>query len=633
MKKLILAICFLISISAYTQQVARSVTASTGLFIGFYEYKPVDYNVDTTKKYPIIIFLHGIGERGNGTTELSRVLANAIPKYIDAGHPMTFTSLSGVQETFLVLSPQLCGSCGSWQNIYVDEMLKYAKANLRIDTNRIFLTGLSLGGGGTWKYATASTANAKQFASIAVTCGTCEWGNMCNLSNVNLPVWAFHAVDDGTVNVSCTNNAISSMMSCNPTVVPIKTIYPSGNHWIWDMSFDTTHNWQNPNVFEWFLGQGKNLPINKLPVANAGPDKIITLPYSDVTLNGSASFDQDGTIKRYIWRMIQSAGGGWIENPAAGTTLAHNLIQGVYKFELEVVDDRASWRKDTLMVTVNPTSANLPPVAAAGPDSMSFSMIINIDASSSYDPDGYVSSYKWRQLSGPSSASIACSTCATTNISNLSNGTYRMEIEVTDNIGAKTKDTVQVLEAGSALPMGILYFKGKNVDNHNILQWATVSEFNSDHFEIQRSVDGRNFESVGQVPAAGTSKNTREYRYTDQQAPGKLSYYRLAQVDQDGSSTYSTVVSINNNQGKWSVETYPNPVVDEVRLEITSSQTGTMNLRLVNQQGQLIRNLRTQKHNAEVIERINMKEIPAGVYFLEVRMGDELKEIRKIIKG
>src|SRR4249919_4291160 len=98
MKKLLIAICFLLSINMYAQQVPRSLTASSGLFIGFYEYKPVDYNVDTTKKYPLIIFLHGIGERGNGTTQLPFVLTNAIPKYINAGHTMTFTNLNGVQE-------------------------------------------------------------------------------------------------------------------------------------------------------------------------------------------------------------------------------------------------------------------------------------------------------------------------------------------------------------------------------------------------------------------------------------------------------------------------------------------------------------------------------------------------------
>jgi len=632
MKKLLIAICFLLSINMYAQQVARSLTASTGLFIGFYEYKPVDYNVDTTKKYPLIIFLHGVGERGNGTTQLPFVLTNAIPKYINAGHPMRFTSLSGVQETFLVLSPQLSTAYGSWQNIYVDEMLKYAKANMRIDTNRIFLTGLSLGGGGTWKYATTSTANANTFASIAVTCGTCEWGNMCNLSSVNLPVWAFHAVDDGTVNVSCTNNAISMMMTCNPTVVPIKTIYPSGNHWIWDMSFDTAYAWQNPNVFEWFLGQGKNLPVNKLPIANAGPDKVITLPYSDVALNGLASSDPDGTIKRYIWKMIQSPGGGWMENPSVGSTYAHNLSQGIYKFELTVVDDRASWKKDTIMVTVNPTSANLPPVARAGNDSITSLLTVNIDASSSYDIDGFVSTYSWRQLSGPSSALIACPSCATTNMTNLANGIFKLEVEVTDNLGAKTKDTVQIHEMGSLLPAGIMYFKGKYSGADNILQWATANEFNSDRFEIQRSGDGQNFETVGSIAGAGMSKTTKEYSYTDQLVPEKMNYYRLMQVDKDGSFKFSTVVSLNNSKGKWYVETYPNPVVEELQVNVNAKDRGSLNIRVINQDGQLIKNVAMHKNADELSVRMKLKDIPAGVYFLELRIGDALKEVRKIIK-
>lgn len=630
MKKLLIAISLFIGLSVNSQQVARSLTASTGLFIGFLEYKPVNYN--PSHKYPLIIFLHGIGERGDGTTQLMNITANAIPKYIAAGNTMTFTSLSGVQETFLVLSPQLSTAYGSWQNIYVDEMLKYAKANLSIDTNRIFLCGLSLGGGGTWKYATASTGNAGTFASIMVTCGTCEWGNMCNLSNVNLPVWAFHATDDGTVPVSCTNNAINMMMTCNPTVVPIKTIYPTGNHWIWDMSFDTTHNMQNPNVYEWFLGQGKNLPVNKLPVAKAGPDKIVTLPYSDVQLDGLTSTDQDGSIKRYVWRMIQNAGGGFIVDPSAGSTTVHWLVQGTYLFELEVVDDRAGWSRDTIKVTVNPSSMNLPPVASAGKDSITNSLVYNVDATKSYDVDGFVASYSWQELSGPTLVNISCPTCATTNIDNLLNGTYKMEVTVTDNLGAKTKDTVQILEMGSVLPVGIMYVKGKNVDKNNIIQWATASEFNSDHFEIQRSADGKTFVTIGSLPGAGTSVKTTEYTFTDAQAPAGTSYYRLMQVDKDGSSHYSIIAMVNNTLGKYIINTYPNPVVEEILIHVDASQNGNMNVRLVNQQGQVLRNIQQQKHTQELEARMNMKGMASGIYFLEIKIGDAVSEIRKIVK-
>jgi predicted peptidase len=130
--------------TALGQQVPRGLTASNNVFIGFYEYKPTDYSANPNEKYPMIIFLHGIGERGNGTSELPMVLGQGIPKYINAGHPMRFF-WNGKWETFLVLSPQLSRNYGDWQNFYVDEMLNYAKNNLRVDTNRIYLTGLSLG--------------------------------------------------------------------------------------------------------------------------------------------------------------------------------------------------------------------------------------------------------------------------------------------------------------------------------------------------------------------------------------------------------------------------------------------------------------------------------------------------------
>src|SRR5687768_5656425 len=194
MKNLLLSIFMLATTVVHAQQVARSLTSSGGLFMGFYEYVPVDYNDDPSVKYPLIIFLHGIGERGNGTTELSRVLANGIPTYIYDGHPMRYF-WNGKWETFIVLSPQLSASYGYWANQYISGMLQHAKSNLRIDTNRVFLAGMSLGGGGVWTYATSSLSNAKQIAGIGAVCGICSGGTWCNFRDANLPVWAFHAQD------------------------------------------------------------------------------------------------------------------------------------------------------------------------------------------------------------------------------------------------------------------------------------------------------------------------------------------------------------------------------------------------------------------------------------------------------
>ena len=106
---------------------------------------------------------------------------------------------NGKWETFLVLTPQLASKYGNWENFYVEEMIKYAENNLSIDRNRIFLTGLSLGGGGVWKYAAGSETNARKLAGIGVTCGTCEPRDYGNIARANLPTWAWHANDDGTV--------------------------------------------------------------------------------------------------------------------------------------------------------------------------------------------------------------------------------------------------------------------------------------------------------------------------------------------------------------------------------------------------------------------------------------------------
>lgn len=632
MKNLLLGLCLVISAGAYSQQVPRSLTASTGLFIGFYEYKPVNYNADPTKKYPLIIFLHGIGERGNGTTELPRLLANAIPKYIAAGHNMTFTSLSGTQETFLVLSPQLSSNYWSWQNIYVEEMLKYAKTNLRVDTNRIYLTGLSLGGGGTWKYATASLSNARQFAAIAPVCGTCDWSNMCgSIVAANLPVWAFHAADDGTVPASCTNNAINSINACNPSVKPIKSIYPNGNHWIWDRSYDTLNNFHSPNVFEWFLGHAKNLPANSIPVANAGPDRTITLPLSSIALNGSTSTDADGNIVRASWAVIQSPGGGWIQNGNSISANAHNLSQGVYKFELTVVDNRAGWSKDTITITVNPTSANVPPVAAAGTDAVTAQPVVPLDATSSYDPDGYISTYTWKQVAGPAAANVNCTTCPNPLISLPAKGTYAVELEVVDNIGARTKDTVYITEMTAVVPVDFLYFKGKNIGKSNILQWATANEFNNQGFEVQRSTDGRDYTTIAFVKGAGTTTQISEYTYTDPDAPKQVSYYRLRQVDVDKQYKYSRIVNINNANNRLSLEHYPNPVTDRLTLQLQSADKGAVRIRLLTLDGKVVREQNLRKDAEVLSSRLDVQALQPGMYVIEVAM-KEWKELRKVVK-
>ncbi|MFM9909764.1 MAG: PKD domain-containing protein [Chitinophagaceae bacterium] len=443
----VLCVLALTSISSVAQQVPKGLTASSnGIYIGFYEYKPVDYSLNPSEKYPLIVFLHGIGERGDGVIELPNVLGQGIPKYINSGHPMRFF-WNGKWETFLVLSPQLSRNYGDWQNFYVDEMLAYAKQNLRIDTNRIYLTGLSLGGGGVWKYASASLTNAKKFAAIAPVCGTCAISNACNLANANLPVWAFHAQDDGVVGAGCTTSSIQGINNCNPAVKPLMTIYSNGGHFIWDRSFDTVYNWHNPNLYEWFLGQNKSLPINVGPIANAGPNVTITIPTTSAMLNATGSTDPDGTITRYLWKKISGPNAGIIQTPNNATTNIVGLVEtGVYTYELMVADNRAAFRLDTVQITVNsgPPGTNIPPFAMAGYDVTITVNQVNLDSWGSRDVDGAIVGYLWSKISGPSTFAIPYNMYASCGITGMVSGVYQFELQVTDNMGGIGKDTVQV---------------------------------------------------------------------------------------------------------------------------------------------------------------------------------------------
>jgi len=464
MKTLLLGLGLLcLNVAGFSQQIARSLTAANGTFIGFYEYKPVDYSANPGKKYPLIIFLHGIGERGNGTTDLPKVMANGIPFLINGGNPMTFT-YNGQTETFLVLCPQLSTSYGDWQNFYTDEMLKYAKQNLQIDTNRIYLTGLSLGGGGVWLYSEASLANAKQFAAIAPMCGsTFNAQGACNISQAHLPVWAFHCMDDGTVNVNVTVQSLVSINLCNPlpNPAPIATYYPTGGHWgAWVYGSDPTHTYQSPNLYEWFLSKtrasgGGGTVTNQSPVANAGSAATITLPANSVTLSGSGSYDPDGSIAGYNWTYVSGPSQYSIASPNAVSTSISNMVAGTYTFKLTVTDNLGASSSATVTVTVKTAVVAGPITAEAGPWQSITGATAILNSWGTTSSNGPITSYNWQQQAGPNTATMDYGNSPTPTIRNLITGTYTFKLVVTDNVGATAWDTTSVIvNGGGTTPPG-----------------------------------------------------------------------------------------------------------------------------------------------------------------------------------
>lgn len=338
------------------QRTAQRIDGARGQKIGFYQYLPPDYQSNPDVKHPLIIFLHGIGEKGTGLEpDLARLNCCGIPKYIDKGHNMIFT-WNGKTEGFVVLFPQLDSKYTAWPNYYVDEMINFAKKNLNIDTNRIFLTGLSLGGGGTWTYVSSSLSNAKKLAGAAPVVSPCFMTNGCNIANAQLPILAFHALDDVMAPPSCTFTAIKSINDCGAKASPNMVVYEVGGHYVWvRRAYDTAYNYQNPNIFEWMLAQNRSLKPNQKPLAKAGKDIVLSASQGTVVLDGSASSDPDGKIARHIWRKIGGPSyGTMLDGVTAHPRLTGLNYPGVYAYELKAVDDRAEWSVDTVTVTVVP---------------------------------------------------------------------------------------------------------------------------------------------------------------------------------------------------------------------------------------------------------------------------------------
>jgi hypothetical protein len=185
--------------------------------------------------------------------------------------------------------------------------------------------------------------------------------------------------------------------------------------------------------------------INQPPVANAGPDQTITLPTDSVLLNGSLSFDPDGTITSYKWSKISGPVSSNIIKSDSSKTLATALVIGVYKFELKVTDNGGLSAKDTVQIIVNNAAINQPPTANAGPDQ---TIILPTDSvglnGTGTDPEGSIKSYNWSKVTGPAQYMIVTPNLATTKVRNLVKGTYQFELTVTDGGGLISKDTMSV---------------------------------------------------------------------------------------------------------------------------------------------------------------------------------------------
>ena len=188
---------------------------------------PEGYESDPAKKWPLLVFLHGAGERGD---DLKKVEMHGPPKRVR----------EGASFPFILVAPQ-CPAEAWWTEQPVLELIDYLEKTHRVDSSKIYLTGLSMGGYGTWHFATLAP---RRFAAVAPVCGGGIPYKMRGIAH--LPVWAFHGAKDPVVTLDESERLVEALKKAGNKKATL-TVYPEAGHDSW------TETYQNPKLYEWLL--------------------------------------------------------------------------------------------------------------------------------------------------------------------------------------------------------------------------------------------------------------------------------------------------------------------------------------------------------------------------------------------
>lgn len=190
-------------------------------------YLPPEYDADTAKKWAFILFLHGAGERGD---DLTLLRTQGLAKKLDHD-----------DLPFIVVSPQCPAE--TWWTDHTDALFALwddCLTRYQVDSNRVYLTGLSMGGYQAWHMA---ARHPDKFTAVVPICGGGDVETACNLKS--MPIWAFHGEQDSVVPLSTTQDMVDAVNECGGDAR--LTVYPDLQHDSW------TATYANPEVYDWLL--------------------------------------------------------------------------------------------------------------------------------------------------------------------------------------------------------------------------------------------------------------------------------------------------------------------------------------------------------------------------------------------
>ncbi len=225
----IIIITFSIHAGMYAQSTTKSgqtakVFTSGSTTLQYLLYLPKNFQEEKSN-FPLMIFLHGSGERGS---DIELVKMHGPPKLAEEK-----------DFPFIIVSPQ-CPAGQRWDIELLNDLVDDITLKYNVNKSRIYLTGLSMGGYGTWAFA---SKYPEKFAAIAPICGGGDPGNVSNIKNV--PVWVFHGAKDSVVPLARSEEMVEALRKAGGFVT--FTVYPEAGHDSW------TDTYNNEALYEWFL--------------------------------------------------------------------------------------------------------------------------------------------------------------------------------------------------------------------------------------------------------------------------------------------------------------------------------------------------------------------------------------------
>lgn len=331
----------------------KSITPNTN---AYYEYLPKGYNPSDTVRYPLMVYIHGAGDLGVGNAStIPLMLRSGPPEEINEDSFPTQVTVNGKAFGFVMIGPQWMAQPSVTD---VNTLINFCIANYHVDTTRIYLTGLSMGGGVTWLYAGNQAAYANRLAAIVPVCGdvTPDLGRARIIAASNLPVWATHNNNDPEVPAAYTEEEIAYINEPPAPVPPaMETIFNNDVHDAWTATYSPTLSVNNMNIYEWMLQYTRlSATGNNPPVVTVGAVQSITNPTSTAILTGSAT-DSLGTITSHVWTFVSGPNTPAIDSPTSYTTAVSGLtVAGTYIFSLSVTDNRNLTVATNAQITVFP---------------------------------------------------------------------------------------------------------------------------------------------------------------------------------------------------------------------------------------------------------------------------------------